>query len=79
MPSYKPYLAIRFDDGTYGIWNKSTTIILNEDQNRCEIMYDNTPYQGTVLYEQSLTKCREYFKDNNIVSDLDSSDIENCI
>ena len=36
-------------------------------------------YTGTVLYEQSLSKVREYFKNNNIVSDVDSSDIENRI
>jgi len=79
MPTFKPYVAIRFDDGTYGIWNKSSAIILSDNGNkqRVEIMFENSSYQGTVLYEQSLSKVREYFKNNNIVSDVDSSDFEN--
>jgi hypothetical protein len=62
-------------------WNKSSVIILSDDGNkqRVEIMFENSSYTGTVLYEQSLSKVREYFKNNNIVSDVDSSDIENRI
>jgi hypothetical protein len=81
MPTYKPYLAILFDDATYGIWNKSTALILsdNGNQQRVEVMLDNSPYQGIVIYEQSLTKVREYFTNNGIVSNVDSTDIENSI
>jgi len=77
MP-YKPYFGISFDDGTYGIWNKANSTIFDKvgDKLRVEIIYQDDAFQGTVILEDSLSKVREFFNLNKIVSEVECIDIE---
>ncbi len=77
MPETRTYYAIKFDDGTHGIWyeKKANKISIK----RVQVEFEHDYYQGEILFSGKKRDAIEFFANSEIPVDAYSSDDEDGI